>query len=336
LTEVALDRINVIGAGSWGTALADLAARTGRGVTLWGRDVGVVDTINRNSRNPRYLPDMALEPGLRATTDMAIAADAQALLLAVPAQHMRAVCRALADVVATKTPVVICAKGIEIDSGALMNEVVAAALPGRPIAALSGPTFAAEVARGLPTAVTLACADAALAAALAEALGSRTFRPYVSTDLIGTLVGGAVKNVLAIACGIATGRRFGDNARAALITRGVAEIGRLGMALGGRPQTLMGLSGIGDIVLTCSSAQSRNFSFGVALGETDDVVAARARVAKVVEGIATARPVVAIARRLDIDMPLCTAVDQVLHHGAELDATIAGLMGRPFKTEQLS
>jgi glycerol-3-phosphate dehydrogenase (NAD(P)+) len=230
-------------------------------------------------------------------------------------------------------PVVICAKGIEEGSGALMSEVVAATLPEAPQAVLSGPTFAAEVARGLPTAVTLATPDEALGRRLIAALGTRSFRPYLSDDLLGAEIGGAVKNVLAIACGIVMGRRLGDNARAALITRGLAELVRLALARGGRAETLMGLCGLGDLTLTCSSLQSRNHSLGVALGEgrpLAEIVAGRRSIA---EGVASAAATAALARRLGVDMPIVAAVDAILHHGAAIDAVIEGLLARPFKTE---
>ncbi len=230
-------------------------------------------------------------------------------------------------------PAVICAKGIERQTGALMSEVAAEALPGGPLAVLSGPTFAAEVARGLPTAVTLACADGDLGALLMAALGSRRFRPYLSDDLVGAQIGGAVKNVIAIACGIVTGRGLGDNARAALITRGLAEMVRLAMAKGAQPETMMGLSGLGDLTLTCNSQQSRNMSLGVALGRGEalaDILAARRSIA---EGVSTAPSVVALAGRLGVEMPICEAVDRVLHHNADIDATIEALLARPFKAE---
>jgi len=325
--------LGVIGAGSWGTALAAVAARNGHAVTLWGRDEAVAEAIDAGHRNPRYLGDIALPETIHATTRRDRLADCDAALVAVPAQALRAVCAGFSDTLGAGTPVVICAKGIERDSGALMSEVVAGALPGRPIAVLSGPTFAGEVARGLPTAVTLACADPGVAARLVEALGSRAFRPYASDDVIGAEVAGAVKNVLAIACGITAGRDFGDNARAALITRGVAEIGRLSAALGGRAESLMGLAGIGDIFLTCSSAQSRNYAFGLALGRDGDVAAALAAAPKVVEGVATAASVTARAARHGADMPIARAVDAVLHRGADLDDEITGLLARPFRAE---
>ncbi len=328
-----IEHIGIIGAGAWGTALAQAAVRAGRRTTLWARDPGLARTINQKHENPTYLPGIALEPTVRATGDLAEAAAADAVLLVTPAQHLRAAAGLLSGHLAAATPVVLCAKGIEQQSRALMTEVLAETLPAQPMAVLSGPTFAAEVARELPTAVTLAASDASLGAQLVVALGSRCFRPYLSDDPVGAKVGGAVKNVIAIACGIVTGRRLGDNARAALITRGLAEVVRLGVAKGGRPETLMGLSGLGDLTLTCSALQSRNFSLGYALGEGQalaDVLAARNSVS---EGVYSAAAVTELAAGLGIEMPIVAAVDQVLNHGAEIDITIQGLLARPFRAE---
>ncbi|MBP2311339.1 NAD(P)H-dependent glycerol-3-phosphate dehydrogenase [Azospirillum soli] len=327
-------RIGVIGGGAWGTALALAALRAGREALLWAREPAVVESINTAHENRDYLPGVTLPPELRATGDLAEIGACDAILLVTPAQHLRSGCRQLAPHLRAGVPVVICAKGIELDSFALMSEAAEVELPaGTPIAVLSGPTFAAEVARGLPTAVTLACADTAIGAALVEALGSRTFRPYLSDDVVGSQIGGAVKNVLAIACGVVEGRKLGDNARAALITRGLAEITRLALALGGRAETLMGLSGLGDLTLTCSSLQSRNMSLGAALGQgrtLADILAERRSVA---EGVYTAAAVVGLARKKGVDMPLCAAVDAILNRGADLDETIAGLLARPFRGE---
>ncbi|TWA67062.1 glycerol-3-phosphate dehydrogenase (NAD(P)+) [Azospirillum brasilense] len=327
-------RIGVIGGGAWGTALALAALRAGREALLWAREPAVVESVNAARENRDYLPGVTLPAELRATGDLAEAAACDAILLVTPAQHLRSACAGLAVHLRPGTPLVICAKGIELDSHALMSEAAAAALPaGTPLAVLSGPTFAAEVARGLPTAVTLACADAALGARLVEALGSRTFRPYLSDDVVGSQIGGAVKNVLAIACGVVEGRKLGDNARAALITRGLAEITRLALALGGRPETLMGLSGLGDLTLTCSSLQSRNMSLGAALGAGRTLAEVLAERRSVAEGVYTAAAVVGLAGKKGVDMPLCAAVDAILNRGAGLDATIDGLLSRPFREE---
>ncbi|MBI1207990.1 MAG: NAD(P)H-dependent glycerol-3-phosphate dehydrogenase [Azospirillum sp.] len=330
---MAFQRIGVIGGGAWGTAMAVTAVRAGAEVVLWAREAEVVDSINRHHENRLFLPGVPLDPAIRSTAQLAEAARSDLILLVVPAQHLGRVASNLAGTLAATTPVVICAKGVELGSCRLMSEVAAAALPGRPLAVLSGPTFAAEVARGLPTAVTLACPDPALGAGLAEALGSRAFRPYLSDDLIGAEIGGAVKNVLAIACGVVHGRRFGDNARAALITRGLAEIGRLGRAMGAKPETLMGLSGLGDLTLTCSGLQSRNMSLGVALGEGRDLREVLNERRSVAEGVTSAAAVVELAARHRIEMPISAAVDAILNRGAGIDGTIDALLARPFREE---
>ncbi|MBI3454042.1 MAG: NAD(P)-dependent glycerol-3-phosphate dehydrogenase, partial [Rhodospirillales bacterium] len=252
---------------------------------------------------------------------------------AVPAQHVRVILGRLAGRLPDDLPLVICAKGIEIETGQLMSEIAAeTCLAARP-AILSGPTFAGEVARELPTAVTLAAADPVTGQALIAALGTANFRPYLGTDLVGAQVGGAVKNVIAIACGIVEGRRLGDNARAALMTRGLAEIMRFGAALGGRAETLMGLSGLGDLALTCNNKQSRNFALGMALGEGRPLIAALAGKSSVAEGVTSAKAVITRANRHGIDMPIVAAVDAILHREADIDATVAALLARPFRSE---
>ncbi len=326
-------KISVIGAGAWGTAISTVMRRAGRDVTIWARTPDIARTIDARHENPLYLPGVRLDPAIRATSDIAEAADCDAALLMMPAQHLRAVGSQFAAHLPAGRPVVIGAKGIEQNSGLLMTEVVAAALPGRPMAVLSGPTFAAEVARGLPTAVTLAAGDIELARALAEAIGTATFRPYAADDPVGAEVGGAVKNVLAIACGISVGRRLGDNARAALMTRGLAEIMRLGLARGAQPATLMGLSGLGDLTLTCNGPQSRNMSLGIALGEgrkLKDIMGERRSVA---EGVFSASAVVALAGRLGVEMPISAAIDGIVNRNADIDEAIIGLLERPFTLE---
>ena len=329
----AISTVGVVGAGAWGTTLGAMAAAAGRGALIWAREADVVEAINARHENPRFLPGITLDGGLRATGELGELGACDALLLAAPAQHLRAVAAALGPALKSGTPAVICAKGIEQDSLALMSEAVAESLPEPGLAVLSGPTFAAEVARGLPTAVTLACADAELGTELVALLGSAAFRPYLTDDVVGAQIGGAVKNVLAIACGIALGRGLGDNARAALITRGFAEIARLGVALGARPETLTGLSGLGDLVLTCTGEQSRNMSLGIALGGGHSLVDVLARRESVAEGVATAEAVTRLAKRRDVEMPICAAVDAVLHRGADIDAAIGTLLARPFTAE---
>ncbi len=328
-----MQRIGIIGGGAWGTALGLVAIRAGGEPLLWAREAEVVAAINDRHENSVFLPGTALDPRLRATSDIAESASRDLLLLAAPAQHLRSIAGALAPSLKPGTPVVICAKGIEEHTGALLSEVVAQALPQAAVALLSGPTFAAEVATGHPTAITLAASDAALGQNLAQALGSRAFRPYYTDDVIGAQIGGAIKNVIAIACGIVLGRKLGDNARAALITRGLAEMARLALAKGGRAETLMGLSGLGDLTLTCTSLQSRNCSLGAALGEGKqlaDVLAGRRSVA---EGVTSAAAAAELAQRLGVEMPIVAAVDAILHRGAAIDAAIEGLLARPFRSE---
>jgi len=331
---LAMKRIAVIGAGAWGTALATVAARAGREVSLWAREAEVVASINERHENALFLPGVTLDAGINATGDLKEAtAGADAVLLVAPAQHTRAVAADLAAHISAEVPVIICAKGIEEGSGALLSEVLEGALPGRTFAVLSGPTFAAEVAADLPTAITLASADQGLGERLVAAIGGRHFRPYWTSDLIGAQIGGAVKNVLAIACGIVAGEGLGDNARAALITRGLAEIVRLGVAKGARTETLFGLSGLGDLTLTCNSEQSRNFSLGAALGRGQtlaDIMGARRSVA---EGVHTAVSVTALAEKLGVDMPICAGVNAILHRGAAVEEAIEALLTRPFRAE---
>jgi glycerol-3-phosphate dehydrogenase (NAD(P)+) len=328
-------RLAIIGAGAWGTALAIVARQAGSIVTLWARDPAIVAMVNEGHQNPCYLPGVALDPAIAATADAAAAVErAEAVLLAVPAQFLRGVLGALHRHVHVGLPVLHCAKGIETGTLALMSQIGGELLPASPYAVLSGPSFAAEVARGLPTAVAVAGADARIAGLFAAALGGPRFRPYLSPDPIGAEIAGAVKNVLAIACGIVVGRGIGDNARAALITRGLAEMVRLGVARGADAETFRGLSGVGDLVLTCNAAQSRNYALGLALGrgaELGDAVAGRR---SVVEGVATAAAVAELAARLGIEMPISEAVEAVLHRGAPIDETIDGLLRRPYRSEE--
>ncbi|MGH6994318.1 MAG: NAD(P)H-dependent glycerol-3-phosphate dehydrogenase [Stellaceae bacterium] len=328
-----MQTFGIIGGGAWGTALAQVLRRAGRDVILWAREAEVVTAVSTAAENPIFLPGIKLERGIRATGELAAAARADAVLLTTPAQHLRAIAAQLAPHLPKGVPLVLCTKGIEEKTGALMSEAAAAAAPGAPLAVLSGPTFAREVAAGRPTAVTLAAADATLGAKLVTALGGRSFRPYLSGDPIGAQVGGAVKNVLAIACGIVMGKKFGDNARAALITRGLAEMVRLAVAKGGKAETLMGLSGLGDLTLTCTGLQSRNLSLGVALGEGQTLAAILGARRSVAEGVTSSAACVALARKLGIEMPIVQAVDAILHRGAAIDREIEGLLARPFKAE---
>lgn len=327
------EHVTVIGGGAWGTALACAVLRAGSTVSLWARNAEVVAALNEGRGNPIYLPEIALPDGIRATTDMAEAlAPATVVLLVVPSQHLRGIAEQMQPHMGA-IPLALCSKGVERSTGALMSDVAADALPQARVAVLSGPTFAAEVAKGLPTAVTLASQDADTARQLVDAIGAPTFRPYASDDVIGAEIGGAVKNVLAIACGIITGRRLGENARAALITRGLSEISRLGTALGGRRETVHGLSCMGDLTLTCSSPQSRNMSFGIELGQGRKVADILAERRSVTEGVWSAASVTDLAASLGVEMPICEAINRIVTHDADIDETISGLLNRPFRVE---
>ena len=321
----------IIGAGAWGTALGITLRRAGCRVILWDHDSAHVETLARDRQNARHLPGIVLEDGIDLTTDLAQAAAVDALVMAVPAQYVRSVCQSLVGLVKPGLPILIAAKGIEMTTGSLMSEVVADILPHVIPAILSGPTFAEEVAAGLPSVITLACADQKVGRELVQGLGTATFRPYLSDDVIGAQVGGAVKNVLAIACGIVEGRGLGDNARAALVTRGLAELTRLAVACGGQAATLMGPAGLGDLVLTASSTQSRNYSLGFALGQGKSLAAAMEQSKGVTEGVWTSGIVVALAARMGLELPVCAAVDAVINRGMGLDQAIAGLLNRPFR-----
>lgn len=321
--------IGVIGAGAWGTALAQVAATAGNAVRLWARDPELADTINARHENPLYLSGRTLSLAIRATPDLARIAEADAILVVTPAQHMRAVLERLEP---TGRPLILCSKGIEAGSHQLLHEVAHALHPASPIAVLSGPTFAHEVAAGLPTAVTLACEDAALRTTLAERLSAPGFRIYGASDLVGAEIGGAVKNVLAIACGVVEGAGLGQNARAALIARGFAEMTRFGLARGARAETLAGLSGLGDLVLTCSSTSSRNFSLGVGLGQGRAATELLADRRTVAEGASTAPVLREAAAAAGVDMPVTQAVCALLS-GADLRGVVDALLSRPLREE---
>ena len=325
----------VIGAGAWGTALAQVCARAGLEVTLQAREAEVVASVNQAHENALFLPGVALEPAIRAAPDMSALATCDLILAVAPAQHLRSALAALAPHLKPDVPVVLCAKGVEQGSLKLMTEVAAETIPGAPIAVLSGPSFAGEVARGLPTAVTLACDDETLARAIARAIATPTFRPYVAGDMIGAEAGGAVKNVLAIACGVVEGKGLGRSAHASVITRGFAELTRFAVALGARAETLNGLCGLGDLVLTCSSPQSRNMSVGLALGQGRTLEQALAGKLSVAEGVASAPAVRALARKLGVETPICEAVAAILDGELAVDAAIAALLARPLKSEGL-
>jgi glycerol-3-phosphate dehydrogenase (NAD(P)+) len=324
----AFNRVSVIGAGAFGTALATVAARAGRGVILYARNAGSAAEIAATRANPK-LSGTRLAADIAVTADIAQAARADIVLIATPAQHLRKAVIALAPHLAAATPVIACAKGIERGTHKFMTEVIAEAAPTARPAILSGPSFAEDMARGLPTAVTLAAGDEDLARALVQALGSATFRPYHTTDIRGVEIGGAAKNVLAIAAGIVVGRKFGASAQAALTTRGFSELVRLGRACGARSETMAGLSGLGDLILSCSSPQSRNFALGLAMGRGE----ARPR-DKLAEGEFTAPVLIELAASKDVDMPVSKAVASILGGAATIDEAIESLLTRPFKAEE--
>lgn len=324
----------IIGGGAWGTALASALTRSGRHVTVWSFEAAVAASINDEHENKTYLPGVTLDAAIKATSDLHQLAACDAVVMVAPAQHVRGVLRDWRTVDgAGRKPILIASKGIEDQSMALLSDVVKAEMPQAPIVVLSGPSFASEVAKGLPAALTLATADKHVGEKLIQSIANINLRLYQTDDIIGAQIGGAVKNVLAVACGIISGRAMGDNARAALITRGLAELVRLGLAMGGRAETLMGLSGLGDLVLTCSSTQSRNMSLGMALGRGEklaDILKSRTSVS---EGVHTAAAAAALARQHHVDMPITAAVDAVLNHNADLEKVIAGLLARPLKVE---
>jgi glycerol-3-phosphate dehydrogenase (NAD(P)+) len=324
-------RISVIGAGAWGTALANAIAHKQRPVTLFARDRAIVDEIAKNGTNSAHLPGVTISAEVTPTDSLKKAADADLLLLVVPAQSTREAATSLSSLLPKNVPLIACAKGIERGTNHFVSEIVGAAAPNARVAILSGPSFAADVARGLPTAVTLAAADETLAESLAAAIRSPTFRVYHSTDVRGVEIGGAAKNVLAIAAGIVVGKKLGPSAQAALTTRGFSELMRFGRAFGAKPETLTGLSGLGDLVLTCTSPQSRNYSLGVALGSGKPPSESAA--GKLAEGAFTASALVEMARRKGVEMPIAEAVDSVLAGRLDINEAIAGLLSRPIGAE---
>ena len=325
-----IQKISVLGGGAWGTALAVTCARVGRDVTLWEHDPANAESLEKK-RESRFLTGVKLDDRIKMTRDLAATAASDAILLVVPAQVVRPVVKALAPSLKERTPLIVCAKGIEDGTRKFMSEVIAECASSAVPAILSGPSFAADVARGLPTAVTLAAPDADTAAALSHAIASSTFRPYHSTDVRGVEIGGATKNVYAIAAGIVAGRGLGASAAAALTTRGFAELVRFGKAYGAKPETMMGLSGLGDLILTCSTPQSRNFSFGAALGKGETPNAAAH--GKLAEGAFTAPVLLEMAQARKVEMPIAAAVAAVLARTMSVDEAIAALLARPIKAE---
>ena len=325
-----IERLAVIGGGAWGTALAQVVATGGRDTLLWAREREVVEAVNSRHENSVFLPGQTLDPAIRATSDLNEAQEADAWLVVTPAQHMRAV---LDETPTCDKPLILCSKGIDERSGLLLHDVARNACPGAQVAVLSGPSFADEVAAGLPTAVTLAAEDASLAEALRERISLPNFRIYLSDDVIGAEIGGAVKNVLAIACGVVAGKGLGENARAALIARGFAEMTRFGVDCGARRETLAGLSGLGDLVLTCSSSNSRNFSLGKGIGEGRSAAELLADRRTVAEGAFTAPVLARLAAERGIDMPIVAAVDGLLAGRFSVDQLLEQLLSRPPRPE---
>ena len=323
----------VIGGGAWGTALAQVCARAGLETMLWAREADVVASVNASHQNTSFLPGIELDPSIRATGDLADLGASDIVLAVAPAQHLRATLTTFAPHARDGLQILLCAKGIEQGSLKLMTQVLAETIPHAAPAVLSGPSFAGEVARGLPTAVTLACPDPGCAEDLAELIATPSFRPYFATDMIGAEAGGAVKNVLAIACGIVEGRGLGRSAHAALITRGFSELTRLAVALGGEAETVAGLCGLGDLVLTCSSPQSRNMSVGLALGHGQTLQEALAGKLSVAEGVASAPAVRQLAKKLGVDVPICEATAAILAGEVDVDEAIRGLLSRPLREE---
>jgi glycerol-3-phosphate dehydrogenase (NAD(P)+) len=323
-------KMGVVGAGAWGTALAQVLATNGEPVLLWALEAEVAEAINADHLNTVYLPGTPIAPSILATTDLADLAVCDALLIVAPAQHVRGILQALPN---PQVSIILCAKGIEAGTGMLMSQVVEDVLPEAPVAVISGPTFAHEVAEGRPAAVTLACSDAVLGEKIADRIALPSFRPYLSDDVIGAEVGGAVKNVLAIACGVAEGAGLGLNARAALISRGFAEMTRFGLALGGRAETLAGLSGLGDLVLTCSSTNSRNFSLGKGLGEGGSASELLGNRLTIAEGAFTAPVLRDVARARGVEMPIVEGVCALIEGKVAVPELIETLLARPLTSE---
>ncbi|MBA3814200.1 MAG: NAD(P)-dependent glycerol-3-phosphate dehydrogenase [Alphaproteobacteria bacterium] len=329
-----MNRISVVGAGAWGTALALSGFRAGLAVKLWSSRLDKVETINQRRENIYRLPGIALDPQIQATTDLKGTADADVIILAPPAQYMRSTCEIFHKVWPTHVPLIIASKGIEDGSAILMSEIVRAYFPDNPLLILTGPSFASDVAKKLPTAIVLAAEDIAVAQKLAHLLSSSHFRLYACDDIIGAQIGGACKNIIAIACGIIAGLDLGDNARAALVTRGLAEVTRLGCAMGAKLETFLGLSGVGDMILTCLSSQSRNQAFGLALGRGAPLDELLSNKKTLVEGVHTVSGAVFLAKKLMVDMPITFAIYDLLNHGTPLEQLIDQLLSRPLKIER--
>lgn len=323
--------VSVIGGGAWGTALAQVLAAGGRDVLLWAREDEVVSAVNTKHENTLFLSGIPLDKSLKATNSYEEVAKRDVILLVPPAQHMRSTLESLKNIVRKETPLVICSKGIELNTGQLMTQVAQQVMPEHKFSVLTGPTFASEIAKGLPSAVTIASKTDDAGYELQSVLGVRGFRPYVTTDMIGTQLGGALKNVVAIACGIVIGRGLGESARAALLTRGLAEISRLAVAMGADKTTLLGMCGVGDLTLTCSSMQSRNYSLGIALGEGKTLEVILGTRNSVTEGVHTSKATLKLAKNYAVDMPVTEAVNKILNEGLPIEEAIEDMLNRPFK-----
>ena len=328
-----ISRISVLGAGAWGSALAHMLAELNHEVILWGRSFETINNINKHHKNERYFGKLKLSSKIKATTDLRIACSSQIYLLVVPVNAIRKVANECAPLIHSSSKVICCAKGFEQRTGNLLSDELSKIFPEKNLACLSGPTFAAEVVKGFPSAATLAMKDLFDSQHLAQQLSSKTFRIYSSSDLVGVQVGGALKNVLAIASGMARGAGFGENSQAALITRGLSEMQRLATALGGSSETLSGLSGLGDVLLSCSSRQSRNFLFGEHLGNGYDQYSAREKIGGVVEGWFSASSVMKKQKELGIDLPICKTVYDILYNQKDIKISVSELLNRPIKPE---
>lgn len=324
-------RIGVIGGGAWGTALAQVLSVAGKDVTMWAREPEVIESITKDRENTPYLPGIKLHENLKVTDSITEASEADILLMVTPAQYLRSTLIAIKGQVDSK-PIVLCSKGIEIETGMMLSQVVQEETPKAHVAVLTGPTFAREVARGLPSGVTIAAEDKDIAQELVENLGCRTLRPYATSDILGAQIGGAIKNVMAIACGIVSGKKLGDSARAALLTRGISEMSRLTSAMGAKKTTLMGMCGVGDLMLTCTSMQSRNYSLGVMLGEGRSLAEIMDERKSVTEGVHTAKALMKLANANAVEMPISETIYDILHKGVSVDEAIDSMLSRPFAT----
>ncbi len=328
-----INNIGIIGAGSWGTALAQLCARQSQTVKIWAREIDIVNNINETHKNPSYLSSIDLEPHITATNNLKDMANCDALLLVTPAQHMHNILSQLSKFFHSEVPVVLCSKGFDQQHLKFMSQVAEEFIPSNQIAVLSGPSFALEVANNLPTAVTLACHNVPLRQALIDRIGHKNFRIYTTDDILGAEIGGTIKNILAVVCGIVVGKKLGENAKAAIITRGFSEMQRLGKALNINPITLTGLSGLGDLILTCSSKLSRNFSFGIALGEGHSVEQIITQQKNISEGVFSAKAIKELAQTLNVEMPICCTLSDIIENKINTDDAIHQLLARPFTQE---